>query len=148
MVIIKASPLAKKIARDKNVDLANVQGTGPGGRVVRKDVEAALSSGQPSVLSSKPASILGPPIVSLDDQTVQTTKLRQAIGRRLVESKTTIPHFYVTHEYKMDALMDMRKQANAYLPDNEKLSVNDFILKAVALTLRQFPNLEFDHQRQ
>jgi pyruvate dehydrogenase E2 component (dihydrolipoamide acetyltransferase) len=59
----------------------------------------------------------------------------------LVESKTTIPHFYVTHEYKMDALMDMRKQVNAYLPDNEKVSVNDFISKAVALSLRQFPNL-------
>ncbi|HNF36074.1 MAG TPA: 2-oxo acid dehydrogenase subunit E2, partial [Anaerolineales bacterium] len=70
-----------------------------------------------------------------------TTKLRQAIGRRLVESKQTIPHFYVTHEYKMEALMDMRKQVNAYLPDNEKVSVNDFIIKAAALTLRQFPNL-------
>jgi pyruvate dehydrogenase E2 component (dihydrolipoamide acetyltransferase) len=58
-----------------------------------------------------------------------------------VESKQTIPHFYVTHEYKMDALLDMRKQINAYLGDNEKVSVNDFILKAVALTLRQFPNL-------
>ncbi len=79
--------------------------------------------------------------VTQEDTTVQTTKLRQAIGRRLVESKQTIPHFYVTHEYKMGVLMDMRKQANAYLPDDEKLSVNDFILKAVALTLRQFPNL-------
>jgi pyruvate dehydrogenase E2 component (dihydrolipoamide acetyltransferase) len=58
-----------------------------------------------------------------------------------VESKQTIPHFYVTHEYKMEALMDMRKQINAYLPENEKISVNDFIIKAVALTLRQFPNL-------
>jgi pyruvate dehydrogenase E2 component (dihydrolipoyllysine-residue acetyltransferase) len=141
---VKASPLAKKIARDNNVDLTNIQGTGPGGRVVRKDVEAALA--QPSVISSQPVSVLGPPIssavvVSRDDQVVQTTKLRQAIGRRLVESKTTIPHFYVTHEYKMDGLMDMRKQINAYLPDNEKISVNDFILKAVALSLRQFPNL-------
>jgi len=133
---VKASPLAKKIARDKQVDLTRLQGSGPGGRVVRKDVEAALSSGQPATQSAP--SIVP---VSQEDQTVQTTKLRQAIGRRLVESKQTIPHFYVTHEYKMDALMAMRKQANEYLPDNEKLSVNDFILKAVALTLRQFPNL-------
>jgi pyruvate dehydrogenase E2 component (dihydrolipoamide acetyltransferase) len=59
----------------------------------------------------------------------------------LVESKTTIPHFYVTHEYKMDALMELRKQINAYLPDNEKVSVNDFIIKGAALALRQFPNL-------
>lgn len=140
---VKASPLARKIAKDNGVNLGSVQGTGPGGRVTRKDVEAALSSGQSSVTSKQSAQ----PItnyqlsVSTEDKTIQTTKLRQAIGRRLVESKQTIPHFYVTHEYKMEAVMDMRKQANAYLPDNEKLSVNDFIIKATALTLRQFPNL-------
>ena len=137
---VKASPLAKKIARDKQVDLSRVQGTGPGGRVVRKDVEAALAGGQPAAAGRAPATA-SPVAVAAEDKTVQTTKLRQAIGRRLVEAKQTIPHFYVTHEYKMDALMAMRKQANEYLPDNEKLSVNDFILKAVALTLRQFPNL-------
>ncbi len=138
---VKASPLAKKIARDNNINLASIQGSGPGGRVVRKDVEAALSSGQPSAVSRSMPQPVYQVNVTQEDTTVQTTKLRQAIGRRLVESKQTIPHFYVTHEYKMGALMDMRKQANAYLPDNEKLSVNDFILKAVALTLRQFPNL-------
>ncbi|MBK9604414.1 MAG: 2-oxo acid dehydrogenase subunit E2 [Anaerolineales bacterium] len=140
---VKASPLAKKIARDQKVDLSNVKGTGPGGRIVRKDIETALSSGQSSVAVNSPAT----PItnyqlpISTEDKVVSTTKLRQAIGRRLVESKQTIPHFYVTHEYKMEAVMDMRKQINAYLPENEKVSVNDFILKAVALTLRQFPNL-------
>ncbi len=140
---VRASPLAKKVARDNKVDLSRVQGTGPGGRVVRKDVEAALTSGQPSIVSrSAPVAFMGPPVsVSQEDRVMQTTRLRQAIGRRLVESKQTIPHFYVTHEYKMDALMAMRKQAYEYLPDNEKLSVNDFILKAVALALRQFPNL-------
>ena len=135
---VKASPLAKKIAADKNINLANIQGTGPGGRVVKKDVESAAAGGPSRSATSAPSQ---PVVVSHDDQVIQTTKLRQAIGRRLVESKTTIPHFYVTHEYKMDALMDMRKQANASLPDGEKLSVNDFILKAVALSLRQFPNL-------
>ena len=140
---VKASPLAKKIARDNNVDLSRLQGTGPGGRVVRKDVEAALSAAPATSAAGAPAvsPTYAQVTVTQEDQTVQTTKLRQAIGRRLVESKTTIPHFYVTHEFKMDAVMGMRKQANAYLPDNEKLSVNDFILKAVALTLRQFPNL-------
>lgn len=136
---IKASPLAKKIAQDKNIDLANLEGTGPGGRIVKKDVEAALESGPPTGRPiPKPTYQIN---VTQEDQTIQTTKLRQAIGRRLLESKISIPHFYVTHEYKMDALMDMRKQANASLPDGEKLSVNDFILKGVALTLRQFPNL-------
>jgi pyruvate dehydrogenase E2 component (dihydrolipoamide acetyltransferase) len=142
---IKASPLAKKIARDQKVDLSNVKGTGPGGRIVRRDIEKALAS--PLVTSPLVASQLvtsqpvNQPTIQLTDKTTSTTKLRQAIGRRLVESKTTIPHFYVTHEFKMDALMDMRKQVNAYLPDNEKVSVNDFILKGVALSLRQFPNL-------
>ncbi len=125
---IKASPLAKKIARDNKVDLSRVQGTGPGGRVVRKDVEAALSSGQPSAAGRRPAPTVVP--VSAGDETIPLTRLRQAIARRMVESTTSVPHFYVTHEYKMDALIAMRKQANEYLPDNEKLSVNDF-----------FPNL-------
>ncbi len=138
---VKASPLAKKIARDKKIDLSHLQGTGPGGRVVRKDVEAALAGGLQTVdrrpLVSGPSTVVPAP----GDETIPLTRLRQAIARRMVESTTTVPHFYVTHEYKMDALMAMRKQANEYLSDNEKLSVNDFIIKAVALTLRDFPNL-------
>jgi pyruvate dehydrogenase E2 component (dihydrolipoamide acetyltransferase) len=137
---VKASPLARKIAREKNIDLARVQGSGPGGRVVRKDVEAALSSGQPSTTGRQPVTTT-PVAAAAGDETVPLTKLRQAIARRMVESTTSVPHFFVTHEYKMDALMAMRKQANEFLPDNEKLSVNDFIIKAVALTLREFPNL-------
>jgi pyruvate dehydrogenase E2 component (dihydrolipoamide acetyltransferase) len=141
---VKASPLAKKIARENKVDLSRVQGTGPGGRIVRKDIEAALSSGtvdhRPrTVTSVAPSAVYRPP--SVEDQTIQPTKLRQAIARRMTEAKTSVPHFYVTHEYKMDAVMAMRKQINDYLPENEKVSVNDFIVKATALTLRQFPNL-------
>lgn len=141
---VKASPLAKRIARDKNVDLGNIQGTGPGGRIVRRDIEAALSSGQPSVVSSQSAPVSGPPstvVVSHADETVPLTKLRQAIGRRLVEVKQQVPHFYVTHDYKMEAVMEMRAQINGMLPEGEKLSVNDFLVKAVALALREFPNL-------
>jgi pyruvate dehydrogenase E2 component (dihydrolipoyllysine-residue acetyltransferase) len=141
---IKASPLAKKIARDNKVDLARLEGTGPGGRIVRKDIEAALSSGQLSAVSGqKPVSAPIPSVVpvSREAETVQLTKLRQAIARRMTESKTSVPHFYLTHEYKMDAVMALRKQLNEYLSENEKLSVNDFIVKAVALTLREFPNL-------
>ncbi|MCC7118516.1 MAG: 2-oxo acid dehydrogenase subunit E2 [Anaerolineales bacterium] len=140
---IKASPLAKKIAKDNNVNLSALQGSGPNGRIVKKDVESALSSGQSAVSSkqsAQPVTNYQLPI-SLEDKIIPTTKLRQAIGRRLVESKTTIPHFYVTHEFKMEALAELRKQINAALPDNEKISVNDFIVKATALALRQFPNL-------
>lgn len=69
------------------------------------------------------------------------SRLRAAIGRRMVQSKQQAPHFYVTHEYDVAALMDLRKQVNAMLPEGEKTSLNDFIVKAAALTLRQFPNL-------
>ena len=137
---VKESTLARKIARDNKIDLSRLQGSGPGGRVVRKDVEAALSSPQPTAACSPPMAAPVVPI-SAGDETIPLTRLRQAIARRMVESTTSVPNFYVTHEYKMDALMAMRKQANEYLQENEKLSVNDFIIKAVALTLRQFPNL-------
>ncbi len=137
---VKASPLAKKMARDTKVDLSRIQGTGPGGRIVRKDIEDILSAGpttsRASIPSYQPAIQITPTA-----ETIGLTKLRQAIARRMVESKTTIPHFYVSHEYKMDAVMALRKQFNGYLPDNEKLSVNDFIVKAVGLALREFPNL-------
>lgn len=138
---VKASPLARKVAKDNGINLATVQGTGPGGRVTRKDVEAALAGGQTSKVESRPQPSTTNYQPTVEDKVISTTKLRQAIGRRLVESKQTIPHFYVTHEYKMEAVMEMRKQINAYLGDNEKVSVNDFIIKATALALRQFPNL-------
>ncbi|HEY5269080.1 MAG TPA: dihydrolipoamide acetyltransferase family protein [Anaerolineales bacterium] len=133
--IVKASPLARKIASDKKVDLSRITSTGPGGRIVRRDIEAALAGGD-----NRQLSIVNPRLPA-EDETVLFSKLRQAISRRMAEAKTTIPHFYVTHEYKMDALMDLRAQFNMIVPENEKLSVNDFIIKAVALTLRQFPNL-------
>jgi len=132
--IVKASPLAKKIARESKVDLSNIKGSGPGGRIVRRDVETALSA----VSTTQPPNY---PTTQLSDQTVKMSKLRAAIARRMTEAKNTIPHFYITHEYKMDALMDLRAQFNKIVPENEKVSVNDFILKAAALTLRQFPNL-------
>lgn len=140
--LVKASPLAKKIAKENQLDLSRIQGTGPGGRVVKKDVEAALSSGQSSVISKQPSQpVYATRITQHETETVQLTRLRQAIARRMTESKTSVPHFYVTHEYKMDAVIAMRKQINEYLPDDEKLSVNDFIVKAAALSLREFPNL-------
>ncbi len=141
---VKASPLAKKIARDQGVNLGSVVGSGPGGRIVRRDIEKALAPGQKAdnrEVEKSSTRVSNIEYSAAPDESIQTTKLRQAIGRRLVESKITIPHFYVTHEYKMEALMDLRKQLNGYLPDGEKLSVNDFIVKAVALALRQFPNL-------
>ena len=136
-VDIKASPLARRMARDTKLDLSRIHGSGPGGRVVRKDIESALSTNQ----SSQIANQYDMPTASHDDEMVGLTKLRQAIARRMTESKSSIPHFYVTHEYKMDAVLTLRKQINEFLSDDEKISVNDFIVKAVALCLREFPNL-------
>lgn len=138
---VKASPLAKKMARDKNVNLGGVKGSGPGGRIVRRDIEAALQGAAVAQKAAPDAAVSATQPESAADATVKLTKLRQAIGRRLVESKQNFPHFYVSREFKMEALMDLRKQINAYLPEGEKISVNDFIVKAVALALRQFPNL-------
>jgi pyruvate dehydrogenase E2 component (dihydrolipoamide acetyltransferase) len=134
-----ASPLARRMAQDKKMDLSTVKGSGPGGRIVRRDIEAALVQG-PLIAGQGQQNIVSAP-ASVKDETVALTKLRQAIGRRMAEAKTTIPHFYVTHEYKMDALMNLRTQFNNIVPENEKLSINDYIVKAVGLTLRQFPNL-------
>jgi pyruvate dehydrogenase E2 component (dihydrolipoamide acetyltransferase) len=144
---VKASPLARKMAEEKNINLAQVAGTGPGGRVVRRDIEVALVAGTPATGAGLPAPTVaamampGFAAVSHEDQTIPLTKLRQIIARRMTESKTSAPHFYVTHEYRMEAVLDLRKQANALLPDEQKISVNDFVVKAAALTLREFPNL-------
>jgi pyruvate dehydrogenase E2 component (dihydrolipoamide acetyltransferase) len=137
---VKASPLAKKIARDQQVDLSRIQGSGPGGRIVRRDIEAAM---QAPVSSQAPAGTykVSRRLASISEETVPMSKLRSAIARRMTESKTTIPHFYVTHEFKIGALLDLRKQINAVWGENEKVSVNDLIIKAVAMTLHQFPNL-------
>jgi pyruvate dehydrogenase E2 component (dihydrolipoamide acetyltransferase) len=78
---------------------------------------------------------------TLIDKRVGMSKLRQIIGRRMVESKQQVPHFYVTRTYKVERLLDLRTQFNAALPEGEKLSVNDFVIKAAALALREFPNL-------
>ena len=162
---IKASPLARKIASENDVDLRQVKGSGPGGRIQRSDVEAAVAEGKrapaaaPAAAPAQPAAPapaapsrpaaapvpLAP--VSLgafqapDDETIKVNRLRSAIGRRMVESKQQVPHFYVTRAYKMEKVMELRKELNSYLADDQKLTVNDFIIKALALTLRQFPNL-------
>jgi pyruvate dehydrogenase E2 component (dihydrolipoamide acetyltransferase) len=81
-----------------------------------------------------------------DDETVPLTKLRLAIARRMTESKTSVPHFYVTDEYRVDALVNLREQANSVLPEDQKISLNDFVVKAVALCLLDFPNLNSVYQ--
>lgn len=159
---VKATPLARRIAEDKGVNLAAVMGTGPGGRIVKKDVEAAQVTAPalpavptpvepqaaPAAAGSTPAGPTLAPLMAVSvgetppDLRIPLSRLRQAIGRRMVDSKQNYPSFYVSYEYDMGPIMAMRKQANQMLTGTgEKLSVNDFLVKAVALTLRQFPNL-------
>jgi pyruvate dehydrogenase E2 component (dihydrolipoamide acetyltransferase) len=140
---LKASPLAKKVAQDLRLELNNIQGSGPGGRIVRRDVESALASQVPPARDQIDQAHFVPVYASqgLSDKKIPISKLRSAVGRRMEAAKTTIPHFYVTHEYNMNTLMDLRAQFNRIVPEAEKLSVNDFIIKAIAQTLRQFPNL-------
>ncbi len=137
---IIASPVARRMAREHGLDLSLLRGSGPGGRIVKRDVEAALAAASPSAVTVSPAPALVAPV--RETERFVPGKLRQAIARRMVEAKQQVPHFYVTHEFRMDALLAARKRINARLEaEGVKLSVNDFLVKAVALALRDFPNL-------
>jgi pyruvate dehydrogenase E2 component (dihydrolipoamide acetyltransferase) len=132
---VKATPVARRIARENNVDLRQVNGSGADGRIRKGDVEAYLAA-PPAAAPFTPLPA-GP-----DTEEIPSSRLRQAIGRRMTESKTTVPHFYVTTEIDVGPLLDLRKQVNAALEaTGEKVSVNDMIVKATALALRAFPNL-------
>jgi pyruvate dehydrogenase E2 component (dihydrolipoamide acetyltransferase) len=138
---VRVSPLARKMAKQLGIDLLKVKGSGPNGRIVKADIEA-YSEETPKTMVSPTVGAFQPVSgVPREDQVVPLSRLRSAIGRRMAESKQQIPHFYVTHDYNLAALMDLRKQVNLYVPETEKISVNDFIVKAAALTLRAFPNL-------
>jgi pyruvate dehydrogenase E2 component (dihydrolipoamide acetyltransferase) len=144
---IFASPLARNMAAQADLDLRQIQGSGPRGRVVRKDVEAYLHGQPPTLpLPQTSARQAPPPAVPAaapapGDQAVPLTRLRQAIARRMVESNQAVPPFYVTTQIDMDPAMALRRQLNELLPEAGKISVNDLIIKAAALTLRQFPNI-------
>ena len=134
-----ASPIARRIADEAGIDIHLVAGTGPGGRVTKKDVEAYLRTPPAPALPRPPVPV--PVVTAPEDQIVPLTRLRLIIARRMTESKQTVPQFYVTTEIDMAAAMDLRKQINALLPDERKASVNDLVVKAAALALRQFPNV-------
>ncbi|ABS14777.1 MULTISPECIES: pyruvate dehydrogenase complex dihydrolipoamide acetyltransferase [Brucella/Ochrobactrum group] len=155
-----ASPLARRIAKESGVDIAAVKGTGPHGRVVQRDVEAALASGGAKAAAPKAeaASAAAPKPMSdeavlklFEEGTYEIVPhdgMRKTIARRLVESKQTVPHFYLTIDCELDALLALRSQINAAAPMIKtekgevpayKLSVNDLVIKAVALALRDIP---------
>ena len=131
-----ASPLARSMASQLGIDLRTVRGTGPGGRITKKDIEAHRQGVAGAAVAAPPVTML-----TRESQTLPIPKLRAAIGRRMTESMQQAPHFYVTHDYDVARLLAVRKEVNGLLREEEKLSVNDFIVKAVALTLVDFPNL-------
>lgn len=144
---LRASPVARRVAEERGINLKQVRGSGPGGRIVKKDLESYTPVAVPplpvavSMPAPQPVPIWQPIGTSPADQVIPVSRLRAAVGRRMVQSKQQVPHFYVTHEYDMAKVTELRAQVNKMLTEGEKLSVNDFIIKAVALTLRQFPNL-------
>lgn len=125
----KASPLARRIAQEHGLDLVAIRGTGPGGRVVRHDVEDEVKKGYGGLTETPPG----------DEQVL--TRLQQTMARRMLESKTSVPHFYLTTEIDVTETMALRSRLNREVDAEEKISVNDLVLKAVAKTLPRFPAL-------
>ncbi len=138
-----ASPLAKRIAREKNIDLARVQGSGPRGRIVKSDLEGKGPSPQPSPVGRGGMAVAGPDAKKLADSLrmayteIPNNNIRKIVAHRLLESKTTVPHFYLTIDCVIDNLLASRKELND--KGTVKLSVNDFIIKAAAMALKAYP---------
>jgi len=124
---VRASPLAHRLASERGIDLRSIPGSGPEGRIVKKDVLGA--SAAPPMVPAGPG------------ETLPLTRLRSAIGRRMLASKQQVPHFYLTIDVDAERLADTRQQLNSAQPEGAKLSINDFIVKASALALRDVPGL-------
>ncbi len=146
---IKASPLARRIAAEKGIDLSRVSGSGPGGRIVKADVEQLAATPPAPTLLPQPAApptSVGQPtwgkLPTEDVQSIPLSRMRRAIADGTVRSKSNTPHFYVTIEVDVAPLLALRAEINRALAERGlKISVNDMLIKALALTLRQFPNL-------
>ena len=147
-----ASPLAKRMAQQAGLDLSAIQGSGPNGRIVKSDVEAALARGAapkavPAPQAAAPKAAPAPVnLAALGAHTaVPHSTMRKVIARRLSESKATVPHFYVSMDIELDALLKLRGQLNAASPKDGpgafKVSVNDMVIKAAAVTLRRLPKV-------
>ena len=136
------SPIVRKIARERGVEISQLVGTGPQGRVVRRDLEKVLASGAATVADTTGVSYSASSELAKQDYssgyvTVPHTNMRRAIARRLTESKTTVPHFYLTADCKVDALLELRKSINE--TSSIKISVNDIVVKAVGSALMDVP---------
>jgi pyruvate dehydrogenase E2 component (dihydrolipoamide acetyltransferase) len=144
---LRSSPLARRLASERGIDIGGVPGSGPGGRIIRRDIEAAVAAG-PAAAAPRPAQ---PAVAGADYRDVPLTQMRKTIARRLVESIGPIPTFYLTGEIDMERVSEMRS-AMAQMGDEFKVSFNDIVLKAVAVALSHHPECNAhwlgDHIRQ
>ena len=143
-----ASPLARRIAAEKGINLAGIKGSGPNGRIVKADVENAKPGAAPAAAQAPkaaakapaPPAVGQPVIVAPGDSRVPHTSIRKVIARRMLESKQTVPHFYLTVDFEIDALLTARTAINAVVEKKgTKVSVNDMVIKACAKALRDHP---------
>jgi len=147
---IKASPLARRLAQAQNIDLSTLQGSGPAGRIVRADVDAAVGKAPGAAPMSQPAAAApalgthlvmpGPMEQAIPHEEVKLSNIRKTIARRLTEAKQQVPHIYLTVDIQLDALLNLRGELNAGLESRGvKLSVNDLLIKALAQALMEVP---------
>lgn len=149
-----ASPLAKRIADQKGIDLATVTGSGPHGRIIKADIDSLPDGYSGKTASSAPMVMSGQDIDGYQPQSdlIPVTSTRKVIATRLQQSMQDAPHFYLNMDIELDQLIAMRKSMNAALPDDQKISINDMIIKCAAATLIKVPEVnaswEGDHIRQ
>ncbi|MGB1964866.1 MAG: pyruvate dehydrogenase complex dihydrolipoamide acetyltransferase [Candidatus Puniceispirillales bacterium] len=149
-----ASPLAKRIAGQKGIDLATVTGSGPHGRIIKADIDSLPDGYSGKTASSAPMVMSGQDIDGYQPQSdlIPVTSTRKVIATRLQQSMQDAPHFYLNMDIELDQLIAMRKSMNAALPDDQKISINDMIIKCAAATLIKVPEVnaswEGDHIRQ
>lgn len=138
---VKASPLAKKIAAEKGLDIRQVPGSGEGGRIVKKDVETFVPAVSPMAAAAPVSSAAAPaPMIGQESfREEKVSQMRKTIAKRLAESKYSAPHFYLTMEINMDKAIEARKSMNEFSP--VKISFNDMVIKAAAAALRQHPKV-------
>lgn len=142
------SPLARRLAKLDGIDLDGINGTGPNGRIIKRDIEAALAvrNEQPSAIALAQSATIALTVPGIDLQclpdyeTVELSGMRKTIARRLTESSQKIPHYFLSVDCELDQLLTQRKQLNAGLNPEDKISLNDFIIRAVALTMKKVPN--------
>jgi pyruvate dehydrogenase E2 component (dihydrolipoamide acetyltransferase) len=136
---LKASPIAARLAAEMGVDLRSLKGSGPEGRIVKEDVLAAAresSGGRPAAARRPLPARTGPEV-----EHEELTRMQTIVARRMTESKTTVPHFYLTTEARMDEAVRIQKQIRQTVAGAEKLTISDLVMRAAALALRRFPNV-------